>query len=156
MSQRWIWLTATAFVGLAALGAASGAMAAVTPKVSKPGQYEGYSPVVYDGYTRSSFYVPMRDGTRLAVDLFRPTKAGVIAGEKLPVVWMHTPYNRRGYANGPTVERYPGFAIQLVKYGYNVAVVDFRGLYASNGRNRSYNRGEWLLPARNDSYDMTE
>jgi hypothetical protein len=70
---------------------------------------------------------------------------------------MHTPYNRRTYRdNQPTAEAYPGYALRLAKYGYNVAVVDFRGLYASEGRNRAYNRGEWLEPARTDAYDVTE
>lgn len=125
-------------------------------RVSEPGRYEGYAEAKYDGMERTSFYVPVRDGTRLAVDLFRPTKDGVVASEKLPVVWMHTPYNRRTYAGGPTVERYPGYAGRLVKYGYNVAVVDFRGLYASFGRNVGYNRGEWTDAARMDGYDVTE
>ena len=125
-------------------------------RISKPGAYSGYSDATFDGYVRSSFYVPMRDGTRLAVDLFRPTRKGVVAQERLPVVWMHTPYNRRDTREGPTAERYPGFALRLVKYGYVVAVADFRGLYASFGRNRAYNRGEWIPPARTDAYDITE
>jgi predicted acyl esterase len=148
--------TAIATVFLGSPGTRGTAAAADAVRISRPGQYAGYAPIAYDGYVRSSFYVPMRDGTKLAVDLFRPTRGGAVANEKLPVVWMHTPYNRRTYANGPTVEHYPGFAMQLVKYGYNVAVVDFRGLYASYGRNRAYNRGEWLQPARTDAYDMTE
>ncbi|HWW20144.1 MAG TPA: CocE/NonD family hydrolase [Steroidobacteraceae bacterium] len=141
---------------IAALTLTCTVVAAETDKVSAPGRYSGYSQAAYDDYQRSSFYLPVRDGTRLAVDLFRPTRAGQVASEPLPVVWMHTPYNRRHYAGAATVERYPGYALQLVKYGYNVAVVDFRGLYASFGRNRSYNRGEWLEPARTDAYDVTE
>ncbi|MEP7211420.1 MAG: CocE/NonD family hydrolase [Alphaproteobacteria bacterium] len=125
-------------------------------KVSAPNHYAGYSEKTYDGYQRSSFYVPMRDGTKLAVDLFRPTRNGVVASEKLPVVWMHTPYNRRDYRTGPTAEVYPGFALKLAPYGYNVAVVDFRGTYASYGRNVAYNRGEWVEPAKWDAYDVTE
>ncbi|MGD8281094.1 MAG: CocE/NonD family hydrolase [Gemmatimonadota bacterium] len=125
-------------------------------RISRPGEYEGYSEPVYDGYEMSSFYVEVRDGTRLAVDLFRPTLDGVVTEEPLPVVWMHTPYNRRTYRGGLAAERYPGFALRLVPYGYNVAVVDFRGLFASFGRNVGYNRGEWVDPARWDSYDVTE
>jgi uncharacterized protein len=127
-------------------------------QVSAPGQYQGYSPVIYDGVSRSSLYVPTRDGTRLAIDIFRPTRAGEPASESLPVIWMHTPYNRRLYGptHTPTVESYPGYALGLVKYGYNVAVVDFRGLYASFGQNRGYNRGEWVDAARYDAYDVTE
>ena len=143
-------------VTLTAVAAFLGASAQAQQKASRPGVYEGYATAAYDGSQRSSFYVTARDGTRLAVDLFRPTRGGVVASEKLPVVWMHTPYNRRTYAGGPTVERYPGFALQLVKYGYNVAVVDFRGLYASFGQNKGYNRGEWRDPAHYDAYDVTE
>jgi putative CocE/NonD family hydrolase len=125
-------------------------------KVSRPGAYEGYAHATYDGYVRQSFYITMRDGTKLAADLFRPTIKGKLAHERLPVVWMHTPYNRRSYNGGAAAEKYPGFALRLASYGYNVAVVDFRGLYASYGKNRAYNRGEWLDEAKMDAYDVTE
>jgi predicted acyl esterase len=125
-------------------------------KVSRPNEYSGWSEKTYDGHQRSSFYVEVRDGTKLAVDLFRPTRNGVVASEKLPVVWMHTPYNRRAYRGGEAAETYPGFALKLAPYGYNVAVVDFRGVYASYGRNIAYNRGEWVDGARWDAYDVTE
>jgi hypothetical protein len=123
------------------------ALAQAPTRVSKPGQYEGYSSASYDGVERTSFYIPMRDGVKLAADLYRPTKNGVVASEKLPVVWSHTPYNRRGRTTPEEA---------LIKHGYNVAVVDFRGVYASYGSNKGYNRGEWIDPARNDGYDVTE
>jgi putative CocE/NonD family hydrolase len=125
-------------------------------KVSRPNEYSGWSEKSYDGHQRTSFYVEMRDGTKLAVDLYRPTRGGVAASEKLPVVWMHSPYNRRSYRGGEAAETYPGFALRLAPYGYNVAVVDFRGVYASYGRNIAYNRGEWVDGAKFDAYDMTE
>jgi len=133
----------------AALTAVSfaGAFAQSPDKVSKPGQYEGYSTETYDGVERTSFYIEMRDGVKLAADLYRPTKNGVVADEQLPVVWSHTPYNRRGRATPQET---------LIKHGYNVAVVDFRGVYASYGSNKGYNRGEWIDPAKNDAYDVTE
>jgi predicted acyl esterase len=130
--------------------------AADEPKVSRPGEYRGYAIAQFDGYQLSSRYVPVRDGTRLAVDVFLPTQGGKPATDKLPVVWMHTPYNRRSTNNGLTAANYPGKALQLVKYGYAVAVADFRGLYASFGRNAGYNRGEWQDAARFDAYDITE
>lgn len=133
------------------------ASAGSAPKLSEPGYYSGYAPVLYDGYERTSFYVPVRDGTKLAVDLFRPTLHGVPAKGRLPVVWMNTPYNRRAGLDGASsASSYPGFALQLVKYGYNVALVDFRGLYASFGENEVFNFGEYLPAARTDAYDMTE
>ena len=72
------------------------ALAQAPARVSKPGQYAGYSTPAYDGVQRTSFYIPMRDGVKLAADLYRPTKNGVAASGKLPVIWSHTPYNRRG------------------------------------------------------------
>jgi len=139
------------------LPTAHAAHAGAAPKISAPGYYSGYAPVLYDGYERTSFYVPVRDGTKLAVDLFRPTLHGVLAQTRLPVVWMNTPYNRRAGLDGASsASAYPGFALQLVKYGYNVALVDFRGLYASFGRNEVFNFGEYLPAASTDAYDMTE
>jgi len=132
------------------------AIPAAEPKISQPGQYSGYTAARYDGHQLTSQYVAVRDGTRLAVDVFLPAQGGKVADGKLPVVWMHTPYNRRTTGNGLTAANYPGKALQLVKYGYAVAVADFRGLYASFGRNAGYNRGEWQEAARYDAYDITE
>src|SRR5688572_27560264 len=73
----------------------------------------------YDGHRQTSFYVAVRDGTKLAVDLVQPTSKGVVATERLPVVWMHTPYNRRTNGGGRAVETYPGFALRLVEHGYH-------------------------------------
>src|SRR5690606_7892711 len=125
----------------------AGAFAQSPAKVSRPGQYEGYSTETYDGVERTSFYIEMRDGVKLAADLYRPTKNGVVTDEKLPVVWSHTPYNRRGRATPQE---------RLIKHGYNVAVVDFRGVYASYGANKGYNRGESTDPASTDAYEVTE
>ena len=130
-------------------------------RVSRPGEYSGYSEAIYDDeYEITSRYVQVSDGTRLAMDLYRPKDktTGNVIDAPLPVLWMHTPYNRR-YSNNNkalTVESYPGTAERLVKYGYVVATVDFRGLYASYGHNEAYNRGEWITAARGDAYDITE
>jgi uncharacterized protein len=141
---------------IAMLFAAFAVTAAGQAKVSKPGEYQGYAAASFDGYEQTSTYVAVRDGTRLALQLFLPTQSGKPATDKLPVVWMHTPYNRHTTSGGLTAANYPGKALQLVKYGYAVAVVDFRGLYASFGRNAGYNRGEWQDAARFDAYDVTE
>lgn len=143
---------------LAVLAAASSAMGQVSAqaKVSKPGQYSGYSNATYDGWALTSVYAPVRDGTRLAIDIFRPTRNGVATDERLPVVWMHSPYNRRPKGGKSEAEVYPGRALDLVKYGYVVAVADFRGLYASFGQNKLYNNGEYVGAAWNDAYDITE
>jgi predicted acyl esterase len=129
--------------------------------VSHPGEYAGYGEAVYDDeYAVTSQYVQVSDGTKLAMDLYRPKgkTSGNVIDDPLPVIWMHTPYNRRHSNNkgALTVESYPGTAARLVKYGYVVATVDFRGLYASYGHNEAFNRGEWITAARRDAYDITE
>lgn len=128
------------FLGLNGIGRP--ALLQAAPRVSKPGEYSGYPFVLYDddeGYTKVNYpltaqYITMREGTQLAVDIFRPTLNGEVVQTPLPVVWMQSPYNRRYYnAPHPAVNLYPGTARGLIKYGYVVAVVDARGLYASFG-----------------------
>jgi putative CocE/NonD family hydrolase len=130
-------------------------------RISRPGEYAGYSDAIYaDEYEITSQYVQVSDGTKLAMDLYRPKDktTGNVIDTPLPVLLMHTPYNRRYSMDNKTltVESYPGTAGRLVKYGYVVATVDFRGLYASYGHNEAYNRGEWITAARRDAYDITE
>src|ERR1700689_5600573 len=59
-------------------------------KASSFGVYQGYSPQAFPDQIKSSFYLPMRDGVRLAVDLYRPGINGKAAEGKFPVVWHHT------------------------------------------------------------------
>jgi len=63
-------------------------------KVSVFGKYEGYSEAIYDGARRTSDYLLLSNGTRLAYDLILPVKKGVPAGGSLPVLFKYTPYLR--------------------------------------------------------------
>jgi putative CocE/NonD family hydrolase len=63
-------------------------------KVSEFGRYQGYSKKIYDGNQRRSEYLTLSNGTRLAYDLFLPTKKGVPVNEPLPVLFKYTPYTR--------------------------------------------------------------
>jgi uncharacterized protein len=160
MKRHALLMSLALFVYTGAGGGNNGSSAA--DRVSSPGKYAGYSEAIYaNEYETTSRYVQVRDGTKLAMDLYRPKDkaTGKVIETPLPVIWMHTPYNRR-YDNNSrelaTVENYPGMAGRLVKYGYVVATVDFRGLYASYGHNEAYNRGEWMTAARLDAYDITE
>lgn len=86
-------------VGVLALVAALAAIyplrsSGAAPKVSVFGKYQGYSAATYDGTRRTSDYLTLSDGTRLAYDLIRPTKDGVVAGRPLPVLFKYTPYLR--------------------------------------------------------------
>ena len=41
-------------------------------RVAQFGRYQGYSEPVYSNWIRTSQYVTVRDGIKLAVDIFRP------------------------------------------------------------------------------------
>jgi len=63
-------------------------------KISGFGKYQGYSEATYDGNKRISDYLMLSNGTRLAYDLYLPTKKGVPADKPLPVLFKYTPYLR--------------------------------------------------------------
>ena len=107
-------------------------------KVSKPGEYSGYASELYDGWKRISRYVTVRDGTRLAIDCYRPTQNGVLVETPLPVAFQFTPYLRASYLRDDSGKisgkRYPDDAInRLTTNGYILAVADVRGTGASFG-----------------------
>ena len=72
--------------------------------------------------------VPMRDGVRLATDLYRPTD---LTGP-LPTILMRTPYNKGANPNGDASARF------FASHGYAVAVQDVRGKFESEGQYRVY------------------
>jgi len=113
-----------------------GSQAGAADKISAFGIYQGYSQQAFPDQIKSSFYLPMRDGVRLAVDLYRPGINGKAAEGKFPVVWHHT-FDRHyvGVAATSAVAATP----DLTKYGYVVALVERRGLGASFGERRGYN-----------------
>ena len=69
--------------------------------------------------------VPMRDGVRLSTDLYFPQKAG----EKLPVILIRTPYNKKSYRDREKRPR----AYIFASHGFVVAVQDCRGKFESEG-----------------------
>lgn len=84
-----------------------------------------------------SIYVTMRDGCRLAVDVYLPQgRAGAPAPQRVPTIAIFTPYYRRfvtrdaGVEPSPNCGRYRDF---FVPQGYAVVVVDVRGTGASFG-----------------------
>jgi putative CocE/NonD family hydrolase len=67
---------------------------AAQEKVSELGKYQGYSEAIYEGSRRTSDYLTLSNGTRLAYDLILPTRKGVPVRERLPVLFKYTPYLR--------------------------------------------------------------
>jgi len=116
--------------------------------------YRGYSSPIYEDWVRSSQYVAARDGTELAVDIYRPAVKGEAVDKAYPVVWEFTPYRRAFYDKKGklilTAERQG--MLELTRYGYVIAVADTRGMGASYGSRRGMsNRTEAA-----DGYDLTE
>ncbi|WP_217562675.1 CocE/NonD family hydrolase [Paenibacillus sp. GbtcB18] len=128
----------------------SGALRAETTKVSELNRYEGYSQAAYSGWVKSSEYVEVRDGTKLAVDIFRPANDGVATNEKLPVIWTHARYHR-AYDQNVMLDYEPWLRTTL-SHGYVVAAVDARGTGASFGSRY----GEFPEEEAMDAYDITE
>lgn len=88
--------------------------------------------------------IPMRDGTLLATDIYRPAIDGVVAEEPRAVLLTRSPYNK-------TRQRDIELAEYLVRHGYVAAIQDIRGRYASKGEFTKYSSYE---PA--DGYDTIE
>lgn len=86
--------------------------------------------------------IPMRDGVRLAADIYRPAKGETPPPSKFPALLARTPYNK---GNGDNAE-----AKWFAARGYAVVVNDVRGRYASEGT--------WRLIADDaeDGFDMVE
>jgi len=125
---------------------------AETGRISAFGRYEGYSPESYDGRVRESRYVTVRDGTRLAVDIYRPTRNGKLAEEKLPVIWLFTPYNRATRDASGRVVTHKAINLGFTRHGYVVAIADVRGKGASFG----IRSGPADANETRDAYDLTE
>jgi len=105
----------------------------------------------YDGYQRTSQYVRARDGVRLAIDIYRPTRQGAPATEPTPIVWTFTPYNRATRGQDGAVAAPTQYA-RLLANGYAIAVADVRGKGASFGTRA----GPADANETNDAYDLTE
>ncbi|MFO1095636.1 MAG: CocE/NonD family hydrolase [Planctomycetaceae bacterium] len=69
--------------------------------------------------------VPMRDGVKLATDVYRPVRDGRRADDRRPVILIRTPY---GKGNGESAE-----GKYFAAHGYVVVLQDTRGRYRSEG-----------------------
>jgi len=100
-------------------------------------------PIYQEIRLEKSVLVPMRDGIRLATDIYSP----VAAQGPLPVVLIRLPYNKNRYIK----IREPGSdAYFFAGHGYHVVVQDMRGRYESEGK--------YVVSAANreDGYDTVE
>jgi hypothetical protein len=94
------------------------------------------TPAPYDVVVLSNVMVPMRDGVRLATDVYLPARDGKPVEGGRPVILERTPYGKDGVADG--------WPRHFVPRGYVAVVQDVRGRYRSEGRWR---------PLRDDGAD---
>jgi putative CocE/NonD family hydrolase len=89
--------------------------------------------------------MPMRDGERLATDIYRPK-----GNAKAPIVFSRTPYNFNSWIDGELRTRTLETAYEAVQRGYAYVV--------QNERGRFFSEGEWdiLGTPTTDGYDAFE
>ncbi len=107
-----------------------------------PESYQG-SYQQYDAVCHSNVMIPMRDGVRLATDIYFPALGGQPASGKFPVILERTPYDKAGSGNVTNGTYY-------ARRGYVCAIQDVRGRFVSEG--------EWYPFAKEapDGYDTVE
>ncbi len=104
------------------------------------------------GIVRSSVYITMRDGVRIAADIYLP--GGLAPGAKLPAILEQTRYHRSNlYApEAQGLDKPSRYIAPFVRSGYAVVFVDVRGTGASFGRRpMEYNDEEVR-----DGYDLVQ
>ena len=90
--------------------------------------------------------IPMRDGVRLATDVYRPKNAT----GKVPIVFVRTPYNFNFWDVRNGVPADMNAALTAVKRGYAYVVQNERGHFFSEGHY------DILGPPTTDGYDALE
>jgi putative CocE/NonD family hydrolase len=90
--------------------------------------------------------VPMRDGVRLATDIYRPKNAT----GKVPIIFVRTPYNFNFWDVRNGVPSNMDTILTAIKRGYAYVLQNERGHFFSEG---NY---DILGPPRTDGYDMID
>lgn len=78
--------------------------------------------------TDQKVMMPMRDGVRLATDIYRPKTT-----DPVPIIFSRTPYNFNSWGDGEERTRTAERAYEAVKRGYAYVVQNERGRYFSEG-----------------------
>lgn len=96
---------------------------------------------LYDLVVERNVMVPMRDGVKLATDIYFPAQNGQPLAGRHPAVLHRTPYNK------DEVEETWGYSGFFARHGYIAVIQDGRGTYASEGE------VDFLVPEAEDGYD---
>ncbi len=88
------------------------------------------TPAKYDVIVATNIMVPMRDGVRLATDVYLPAHNGTVIPGQFPVLVSRTPYGKDPTPTSPGAKSVARYFAEL---GYAVVVQDCRGRYNSEG-----------------------
>ena len=114
---------------------------AITASTRAPNEQQTGAPYEAVRFARDVM-VSMRDGTTLAIDVYRPGRGGVPISDPLPVLLQRTPYNKDSLA---------AIASYFAQHGYVVVIEDMRGRYKSGG-----SFGKYDDSSATDGYDTIE
>ena len=101
-------------------------------------------PIAEDVILHRDVMVAMRDGTRLATDIYLPARGGKALAGSWPVIFERTPYDKAGTPRSelslarPQPYSRAELASLLVRRGYAVVWQDCRGRYGSEGSFTKY------------------
>ena len=159
--QRQRWLPALLGAGLVAAACAPSENRSVDDgdeanpdAISAFGVYEGFDDRSFSEWVRTSQYVAVRDGTKLAIDVVRPAVDGEAVAEPQPVVMTLQRYGRSHIMPGregiSTPVETTSYIRSLVEHGYVYVSVGLRGSGASFGSTQ----GVHPLSEATDAYDV--
>jgi uncharacterized protein len=137
------WLFASAALLLVASGSEAQQSAADPQLIAHRWQVENELQAV--AVVERKVMMPMRDGARLATDIYRPREGG-----PAPVMFVRTPYNFNYWDVALGAPRDMSAALDWVKRGY---------VYVQqNERGKFFSEGEWdiLGPPLTDGYDAID
>lgn len=128
--------------------------------VVPPQAYADTRPGIYAIPTPRSCYLTMRDGCRLAIDIYvpegKPERGDDSASAQFPAIVLFTPYYRRFKLHpdgvGECAPNTAKFRDYFVPRGYAVVVIDVRGTGASFGTRDSFRSPR----ERDDSREVVE
>jgi putative CocE/NonD family hydrolase len=117
-------------------------LALLPPSASAQAPRASSGDASFDVAVETNVMIPMRDGVRLAADVYRPATDGRPAEGRFPTLLTRTPYNK---GDGRSAE-----ARYYAQRGYIVVLNDVRGRYASEGHWRL------MVDDPQDGYDVVE
>ncbi|MEO8681108.1 MAG: CocE/NonD family hydrolase, partial [Vicinamibacterales bacterium] len=127
---------------LAGAGSLSGQAAAQAPRDAGP-RAATVGVAAEAVVVESNVMIPMRDGVKLATDIYRPAAGGAPVPDRLPILLQRTPYNK--VAGGAVAQ-----ARNFASHGYVVVLQDERGAFHSEGVQSKY------IGYGQDGYDTIE